>query len=353
MGQLGVEPAVSSSLEPCPVAFPGICVARAPARRRLRRSRADPADIRRVLSVALGRMHTIALVGTREAPLVYTWGASHGGRLGYLGAAVVRQPRLVVALTDKQCLQIAAGLDHSVFLSGTHSVYVCGVVTEPCQLEEPTRIAALSSFDTHVRQIGAGHGYTGVVTADNMVAVWPGHDSEITQQNAARHNPKTALAARGDTREVFFGYSSFAVHFADGSAVVVPASAPFTPVPLPVCSAADAGHDVSLKQVALGATHSALLVQTGSGPDFSSLCPVSGVEMVSDQLGGLDATHEYADLSLSVDGSVQALVCHRVFLHTRLGKFRVTDFPPFVRGVSRATPPGPRGSHDATVQSPP
>jgi hypothetical protein len=297
-----------------------------------RRPASAPAvDNRRVLAVALGRFHTVALVGTRESPLVYTWGSPQGGRLGYPGLVPVRQPRLVISLSDKEVQQIAAGPEHSVFLSTARGVFVCGVITEPCQLDEPTRIATLSSFDSPVVQIGAGNGYTGVVTEDRTVALWPGRDSDITPPNASHHAPKVAYAPRSASREVFFGYSSFAVLADDGSAVIVPTSAPYTPAPLPVSGPADAGHDIALKQVALGATHFAALVQTSCGPSFSSLCPVDARELVSDDAVGLDAPSSFADLSIHLDGS-PPLACHRVFLHTRLGEFRVSDLPPFVRG---------------------
>ncbi|CAL4970796.1 unnamed protein product [Urochloa decumbens] len=67
----------------------------------------------KVVSVSAGRVHSVALTSKGE---VWTWGSGRNGRLGLGSSIDEAEPCLVDTLEGVQVLQVAAAMDHNLFL---------------------------------------------------------------------------------------------------------------------------------------------------------------------------------------------------------------------------------------------
>lgn len=76
-----------------------------------------------IIDVALSKFHTLFLASSGR---VYTCGHGHGGRLGLETNSPVITPRPVKAFMHSNVIMVAAGPDHSLFLTDSGQVWSCG-----------------------------------------------------------------------------------------------------------------------------------------------------------------------------------------------------------------------------------
>lgn len=118
------------------------------------------------ISVACGRMHTVALTDHG----IYGWGGNGHGQLG-VGARTLESPypQLVIALAGVQIVDIVAGQYHTVALSISGRLYTWGwgihgqLGHNACDNEY---IPRLLKFEKRIVQIAAGYAHT-IILAEN------------------------------------------------------------------------------------------------------------------------------------------------------------------------------------------
>ncbi|KAK7084094.1 hypothetical protein SK128_012683 [Halocaridina rubra] len=76
-----------------------------------------------VTDVILNKFHTVFLTSSGR---VYTCGLGHGGRLGINVSTPVVTPSQIRSLSQNNIVKVAAGPDHSLFLTDSGQVWACG-----------------------------------------------------------------------------------------------------------------------------------------------------------------------------------------------------------------------------------
>ncbi|XP_019873194.2 uncharacterized protein LOC109601394 [Aethina tumida] len=127
-------------------------------------------DLRvKVLSVACGRKHTLALTDHG----VYAWGSNSYGQLG-LGKFVQESPypQILHTLAEEKIIDIAAGQYHSMGLTSSGKVYTWGwgihgqLGHRNCDNQYYPKLMA---FSHPIKQVAAGHAHSLVLTCEGKL----------------------------------------------------------------------------------------------------------------------------------------------------------------------------------------
>lgn len=123
-----------------------------------------------VLAVDCGCEHTLALCQDG----VYAWGASGFGQLGLGDRSRRTRPSAITELSDKRIMSIACGQYHCLALSRDHHVYSWGwgvhgqLGQSSCEDSVvPVRIAKLDHY--RIKSIAAGYGHSAVLSQDGVM----------------------------------------------------------------------------------------------------------------------------------------------------------------------------------------
>lgn len=127
-------------------------------------------DLRvKVLSVACGRKHTLALTDHG----VYAWGSNSYGQLG-LGKFVQESPypQILHTMAEEKIIDIAAGQYHSMSLTSSGKVYTWGwgihgqLGHRNCDNQYYPKLMA---FSHPIKQVAAGHAHSLVLTCEGKL----------------------------------------------------------------------------------------------------------------------------------------------------------------------------------------
>ncbi|KAF0697007.1 Aste57867_12281 [Aphanomyces stellatus] len=165
--------------------------------------------------VACGREYTLAL--TRDHR-VFAWGANDYGQLGVAGAMrYQRSPVPVLALSELNVVQVAAGDYHSAALTASGDVYTWGSGKDG-QLglgtnddrNVPRKVSELDGIQ--IVQVACGGGHTACVAADGTLWVFGrgrsgqlGRGDQLESIAAARNSPIQVKLPQQHARQVSCG----------------------------------------------------------------------------------------------------------------------------------------------------
>lgn len=77
-----------------------------------------------IQQIVMCKFHTLFLSSDGK---IYACGHGHGGRLGHGNEQTSLVPKQVKALAGEECVQVAAGVDHTVILTSKGAVWTCGL----------------------------------------------------------------------------------------------------------------------------------------------------------------------------------------------------------------------------------